>query len=1247
MLNRYNPLHMFLASYGNELNRVDFRMIKESKSSSSPSSFSYNGLVYSFNPDLNMFVNQFGHAMDYAQAVALAASLGYSEQEFEGLADSTDTDGGTDRRRSSINTLSNPFVYNYSWYSFYGFPIYGKGGPAYGITWPSSYNDTKGLTYCYPAIWYFNRNYGLTLAGVWADNLTFNSPYGFSGGWTGIGGPNNNDYQYFWNKYEYVQRPTVPNDFTFGATNHGFTLEIDNIIDAYSWIPPEHRMFMPGKLWSAFTDGGGITGIEYVRRTNLILQSQNLHITPWNTSNGATALSLGDTAPDGSLTATRIVYNNIPGTTSYNFGQNINLSNPSATYSSSIWLRGLTAGLFVEFLPNQNIISSGGSWGSISLGTAWTRYQAQFIVQPPATTMGMLLRVVGVTGPNIGAGNTYASQIIAWGGQIEENEIATNYIPTTTTTVSENVVNGLGNVWVSPYKARKTQYAEREMRNILTALKNRGFTMSGMLNDDEAFYASSLYTLNRTSTASGIEKNLFRTSGISTGNTWWIGFTGASAAPRSLFLNTGVTNFRDLLILRGSTTNTSQAFCVDLLNISQNNSKDSINPGGSSNIWQGSVWDAVIQEFVGYFVEDAMVQPFKEIMVGTGNTTAIINNYSYKETYGTFLGNNPLPNNLTLVSPDVETQIYPTTSLSEPKATKAFAGIDISTASSGPEFSKNGNQGSMNLYGPFPNNYIGVPTNIGARIINGSFNFGSATTNLFDFGRIYYGNTYGYAGSSLGIKSNYEFMVGSAYSSAGQNTGPMRLHVPGNYRGVSVNGGLGFTFNNSSFGIPNNWCMETYARNYSGVSAGMGATCTTCNGQAPKSMPWFFHDIFGITQCTDRNGPVNMLPTNLWSAVYGVTQGAYTVEALTTNPSYSGALFLWDSCGFPYPGITFLPGTIYRDYDTHWYPMGWFAFVADLCSMRSMARTEMLKTFVERNAGNPAAQQNPSHYWILDPNMAIMGTFNLANDNTAYMKDNGVYYYGYFKPKGITYDVSWQNWDGSGYKLRGATFFYGDINDYWAENFRHAFLHKANAFTTWGGGEYSCVVNPGRTEPVPQWNRNTKVLAWPVLNPDEVRGILGNDKVVAAPTGVCGFTLGGVCGDLVYRGGMRVNTLLHECNTTCKGMVNETMYLAPVNNSEKEYHISGAQLVDGSYMWRITFLHPASEVINVRGSVTNQITQYNIAGVTNFIDNANHHRGVWWSSSTYEIPVVLNPPQPINPGLPAGTTTWNGVSAFP
>jgi hypothetical protein len=25
----------------------------------------------------------------------------------------------------------------------------------------------------------------------------------------------------------------------------------------------------------------------------------------------------------------------------------------------------------------------------------------------------------------------------------------------------------------------------------------------------------------------------------------------------------------------------------------------------------------------------------------------------------------------------------------------------------------------------------------------------------------------------------------------------------------------------------------------------------------------------------------------------------------------------------------------------------------------------------------------------------------------------------------------------------------------------------------------------------------------------------------------------------------------------------------------------------------------------------------------------------------------LNPPQPINPGLPAGTTTWNGVSAFP
>jgi hypothetical protein len=109
-------------------------------------------------------------------------------------------------------------------------------------------------------------------------------------------------------------------------------------------------------------------------------------------------------------------------------------------------------------------------------------------------------------------------------------------------------------------------------------------------------------------------------------------------------------------------------------------------------------------------------------------------------------------------------------------------------------------------------------------------------------------------------------------------------------------------------------------------------------------------------------------------------------------------------------------------------------------------------------------------------------------------------------------------------------------------------------------------------------------------------------------------------------------------------MVHETMYLAPINWAEKSYTISGAQLIDSSYLWRITFLHKATETINVRGSQTGTVTSYNIAGVTNFIDNGNHERGIWWTSNVYELPVVINPPVNLNPGLPAGTTTWNGIS---
>lgn len=56
----------------NTLSKNTNKLILESKQSlgSLPQQFTYNGLLYSFNPELNMFVNQHGHAISIEQATA-------------------------------------------------------------------------------------------------------------------------------------------------------------------------------------------------------------------------------------------------------------------------------------------------------------------------------------------------------------------------------------------------------------------------------------------------------------------------------------------------------------------------------------------------------------------------------------------------------------------------------------------------------------------------------------------------------------------------------------------------------------------------------------------------------------------------------------------------------------------------------------------------------------------------------------------------------------------------------------------------------------------------------------------------------------------------------------------------------------------------------------------------------------------------------------------------------------------------
>jgi hypothetical protein len=189
------------------------------------------------------------------------------------------------------------------------------------------------------------------------------------------------------------------------------------------------------------------------------------------------------------------------------------------------------------------------------------------------------------------------------------------------------------------------------------------------------------------------------------------------------------------------------------------------------------------------------------------------------------------------------------------------------------------------------------------------------------------------------------------------------------------------------------------------------------------------------------------------------------------------------------------------------------------------------------------------------------------------------------------------------------------------ENMRHQYINKTWKYSYWNPVSYTCAYNTGGP-----------------IAPAE------NQRFPRVTAGVTSF---GVCGALAMDLARKVNDVVHECNTIAGGVVSETMYLAPVNFDEREYLMSGAQLVNGTYLWRVTFAHPATSSVTIQGSVTGQPTIYNIAGVTNFIKNGNNKFGVWWTTNTYELPIVTNPPVPEAQRLGVLNLPINGITYNP
>ena len=765
----------------------------------------------------------------------------------------------------------------------------------------------------------------------------------------------------------------------------------------------------------------------------------------------------------------------------------------------------------------------------------------------------------------------------------------------------------------TPWLGRKMQFIRKELREMYNVMGACGFTMGSYECDDEYYNFFDLRAIDNESIAQNV---WLYPSNLSTGNTWWVSFTGASAAPDSLIAE-GITSMRSFLLSCGYTTSSGwknvdgMTFRGQCAGITGN-----ITISGSHSQWQLSEYTAILKDWVAMFWTD-VVNDFKEAFGLTADNYPLSNYGYYQTNVGTvnykntafsgwtFTGYmnrnsndyNPYPTPIAAIDPNV-VRYY------------GFDSHDI-TRNSPKTYTRNvGNFGDIHAYG-------GI-----ASIVQETSNAMMSLDRNLD----YSGNSYGNANSGL------TFAILPVASYTMYNI----LYIRGERKFLTKwlpSGFLGNTGPNGQL-IEFLYCAETLGNSsafrYDPTGSSGSTACGTslCGyNRAPHIVSWHLNPVFNIVNINwdggATYGPANHIPTLAKDIVTGLCFGGVSIRRNKTRGS--GGFTTWnrddfDACGYPVPGNTLPAGSIYNQYWTHWYPMAFIALLNDVKWGRHVALVNTYKARAQRDGvlapvlgSRWNGIQKPINTWLAIQNwesdeaydagtIDINSNLNLAN-----------YYY---IPIGLTFGQFVRNTS-----VVGQTAFVGEAGPMFYENIRHQYLNKTWKYSYWNPVSYTST-----------WNS-----AGPMVRAENQR----------FPRVVSGVTSYGVCGAVAMNLARKVNEVIHECNIQSNGIVSETMYLAPVNMDEREYLMSGAQLIDGRYLWRITFANPATANIQVQGSVTSQITTYNIAGITNFINIGNNKFGVWWYSDVYELPIVLNPPEPEAKRLEVLNLPINGITYNP
>jgi hypothetical protein len=796
----------------------------------------------------------------------------------------------------------------------------------------------------------------------------------------------------------------------------------------------------------------------------------------------------------------------------------------------------------------------------------------------------------------------------------------------------------------TPWLKRKMNFLRAELKAIYSHMSANGFTMAHFDLDDEIYNFLDYRGIGisggiRIGDSNFYTKWLYPNNGP-TGSRWYSNFYGACAAP-DCFITRGITSMRAHLLTKGFTSNPSNwryAEGFTAIGGSIDNVPGNLAGDGSFEIlpyehqaaikdWYAGHWTDMVDDFKlynGIVADNSLSADYGYYKLNN----AVINftNPSYTNNFYVNNTKDHISDALTRTSTDyVPFVTNNITSASDKRMQDYYQYNDAFSLESCQNLytEQVGDVGSIHAYGGIMADID--PNSNSPRIIDRNLDWRGNTYGLVSNGITYGKNVGGWYWSWGAMGRKY------GYSSPEASISYAKKWIPANWIGTSCSAQILQCYS----------CAEImgstgfFRYDPTGSNGSCAASITKVGfDRAPHYISWHLNPVWGINVNRLSSGyvagPANYIPLYGPDTLNGLSFGAKTKYWTGANTTIS--VDKVDPCGNPFPGNTLPAGTIYNNYWTHWYPMGYMALMSDVKWGRQVAKSNVAKAIYERNDPNNHPKitgsnwygiQKPINTWVAHQKWTSDASLDISDESHLFGS-------AYYIPEGLTFGYRTRV-DAESTQLDGFTFMYGEAGPMYYENIRHQYLNKTGRYSYWNPSIYDMTASDGTP------------LSF--MNESVCFGGRYYGSTQCNPLKINGLTCMGICGAIKMALARKINDVIGECQTIGNGTVWETTYLAPMNMDDRSYVISGAQKVDGNYVWRITFAHPATQSpIIVRGSVSGITTAYNVNGITNYIGTPNSKFGIWWTTDRYEIPVVENPP--VSEAERLGVLNLPGASAF-